>query len=595
MHPDIPATGGIFEGFAIELADADAKSHVSRELSAIAGPDWAVRQFGDRHTDYELIQSKGRLSAQDGWNAAYALRALPGVAYAEPLFALSVFDNPKWVAGRGAATDSRDSAHLPESDSPEWSLDAIRVREAWQKFFPDSAKPPGHGVVIGHPDTGYQDHPELDGRILGEAGYDFLHEDPDAHDDLERPLAEPIPNPGHGTGTASVIVSPGGGRRKYAGNGWVTGVAPGAQIIPLRTSYSVMLTSAGNLARAIEYAATHGAHVISISMGGLFSWRLRRAVMFAQQHGVIICAAAGNYAPFVGWPAAYDDVIACAASNARGGTWRWGCRGQAVDVTAPGESVWRATVRKEEDGLKYDVSRGSGTSLATTCTAGVAAMWLSYHGRDALIVRYGKENLPRVFQRVLRESCVKFPGWKEGKFGEGLVDAFRTLDAPLPDLVADGGTPSDRDADGHPKIDRGGLRTFAHLFDMSDGRSESAVEARDIAERDLRRALAALLDTSQDEVPARLRETGPELAFHLATDPSLYWSFATILEKWEKAARESSTVEDSNAVIAVNFEIEGLRQSLSSRASAPLQSQLTGPRKARVGLPGTSGSAAPHL
>lgn len=286
-----------------------------------------MRQFGDRATDYELIQSKGRLSAQDGWNAAYALRALPGVAYAEPLFALSVFDNPKWMEGRGAATDSRDSAHLPESDSPEWSLDAIRVREAWRKFFPDAAKPPGHGVLIGHPDTGYQDHPELDGRILGEAGYDFLHEDADAHDDLERPLAEPIPNPGHGTGTASVIVSPGGGRRKYAGNGWVTGVAPGAQIIPLRTSYSVMLTSAGNLARAIEYAATHGAHVISISMGGLFSWRLRRAVMFAQKHGVIICAAAGNFAPFVGWPAAYDDVIACAASNARGGTWRLGVSG----------------------------------------------------------------------------------------------------------------------------------------------------------------------------------------------------------------------------------------------------------------------------
>lgn len=270
----------------------------------------------------------------------------------------------------------------------------------------------------------------------------------------------------------------------------------------------------------------------------------------------------------------------------------WGCRGQAVDVTAPGESVWRATVRKEEDGLHYDVGRGSGTSLATTCTAGVAAMWLSHHGRDALIARYGKENLPRVFHRVLRESCVKFPGWKEGKFGEGLVDAVRTLDAPLPDLPTDAGTVADRDADGHPKIDRGGLRTFVHLFDISDGRPESAVEARDISELDLRRALAALLDTSQDEVPARLRETGPELAFHLATDPSLYWSFVTILEKWEKAARELSNVENSNAV---SSEIEALRQSLAPRASAPLQSQLTGPRKARVGLPGTSGSAAPHL
>jgi aromatic-L-amino-acid/L-tryptophan decarboxylase len=122
--------------------------------------------------------------------------------------------------------------------------------------------------------------------------------------------------------------------------------------------------------------------------------------------------------------------------------------------------------------------------------------------------------------------------------------------------------------------------------------AQALYKARDIAERDLRRALAALLDTSQDEVPARLRETGPELGFHLATDPSLYWSFVTVLEKWEKAARELSNVENSNAV---SSEIEALRQSLAPRASAPLQSQLTGPRKARVGLPGTSGSAAPHL
>ena len=97
----------------------------------------------------------------------------------------------------------------------------------------------------------------------------------------------------------------------------MTGVAPGAEIIPLRTAYSVLLWSTLNLARAIEYATNEGAHVISISMGGLWSWRLRRAVVIAQQRGVIICAASGNYAPFVGWPGAYDEVIACAALRER--------------------------------------------------------------------------------------------------------------------------------------------------------------------------------------------------------------------------------------------------------------------------------------
>jgi serine protease len=600
VHPKIPATGGICEGFAIELSDGDAKSEVSREVSALSGPAWVMRPFGDRDTDYELRQSNSKLSTAEAWDRAYLLRGMAGVAYVEPLFALSVSDNPAWARDPGSARATQkpkpSDGHLPESLDPEWSLGAIRANEASRRFFPDSTRPPGHGVVIGHPDTGYQDHPELEGRILSSKGYDFLYEVPDAHDDLERPITEPIPNPGHGTGTASVIVSPVGGQRRYPGNGWVTGVAPGAEIIPLRTAHSVMLLSTANLARAIEYATTQGAHVISISMGGLFSWRLRRAVMFARSHGVIVCAAAGNFAPFVGWPAAYDEVIACAASNARGGTWRWGCRGRAVDVTAPGESVWRATVRKEGSEIVYDVGRGSGTSLATTTTAGVAAMWLSYHGRASLIARYGEANLPLVFNLVLGDSCVKFPGWKQGKFGAGLVDAFRMLDAPLPDLSSDGSGGMTLGMDAHPEIDRGGLTTFAHLFrDGTDSAGDDSAED-DITEGDLRRALAALLCTSPHALPASLSETGQELAFHLATDPSSYRSFMAILKRGREAETRPSVVEDDpHVIIPTDPELDVLRESLLSRASSKLRLQLAERKHARATPTVVKRSRAPHL
>jgi len=565
-HPKVPETGGIFEGFAVELAEGHARSEVSRKLSALVGPEWMVQKFGDRDTDFEIIPSKAPLSTQDGWNGTYALREVPGVTYVEPLFSVSVSDNSKWLRKESGAKPSdaapAEEEHLPESLPPEWSLDAIRAPEAWKKFFPDETKLPGNGVVIGHPDTGYQDHPELAGRIVSTKGYDFLYEDQDAHDDLERPMVTPVPNPGHGTGTASIIVSPVGGREKYSHDGWVTGVAPGAEIIPLRTAYSVVLWSTRNLARAIEYATTQGAQVISISMGGLFSWRLRRAVKFAESNGVIICAAAGNYAPFVTWPGVYEEVIACAASNARGGAWRYSCNGRAVDVTAPGESVWRATVKKDTDGLHYDVVRGSGTSFATTTTAGVAAMWLSHHGRDALIARYGKENLPRVFSQVLRENCVGFPGWKEGKFGAGLIDAFATLDAPLPDPATLGGATKTKKTDDHPDIDRGGLRTFLHLFDMEG------------SEPDLCRVLAAVLSVHEDELDAALSETGKELAFHLATDPACYRLFAKGLED--------------------NAALDALRQSLAPRASAPLEFHLTH-GSPRVGASVNARSAVPHL
>lgn len=560
MHPKIPEHGGILEGFAIELEDASAQPSVQRDLSALGGTDSTLRPIGDSDTDFELAQPGRKLSNRQSWNRSYELRGIPGVKHAEPLFATTVSNNQSWSGEPTASSDAE--VHLPESLHPEWSIEAIHAREAWGKFFPNPSRRPGHGVVIGHPDTGYSDHPELEGRIVSTKGYDFLYDDADAHDDLERPLVTPLPNPGHGTGTASAIVSPQGRAGKYPGGGWVTGVAPGAEIIPLRTAYSVLLWSTLNLARAIEYATNEGAHVISISMGGLWSWRLRRAVVFAQSRGVIICAAAGNYTPFVGWPGAYDEVIGCAASNARGGTWRWSCRGQAVDVTAPGESVWRATVSKNGKSISYDVARTSGTSFATTITAGVAAMWLSHHGRDSLIARYGRENLPLVFQRVLRESCVNFPGWKEGKFGAGLIDALRTLEAPLPEVDATSRSGMRTRNELHPEIDRGGLATFAHLFGLNRMK--------------LVRPLAELLRVNEEKVEPMLDAIGQELAFHMATDPILYREFR-------------SNLENENAM-----NLEALRATLASRASLPLRSQITDQPRAKAKIE-IKRSSAPQL
>ena len=541
VHPKIPEHGGILEGFAIEIEDASAQASVQSHLSVLSGTDSSMRPIGDSDTDFELTQSKRKISTRQAWNKSYELRAIPGVAYAEPLFATSVSDNQSWVREPNNSSDGE--VHLPESLHPDWSIEAIHARDAWEKFFPDASRRPGHGVVIGHPDTGYSDHPELEERIVRDKGYNFLFEKTDAHDDLERPLTTPVPNPGHGTGTASTIVSPAGSQGKYPNGGWVTGVAPGAEIIPLRTAYSVVLWSTLNLARAIEYATNEGVHVISISMGGLWSWRLRRAVMFAESRGVIICAAAGNYAPFVTWPGVYDEVIACAASNARGEPWRWSCRGRAVDVTAPGESVWRATVDKNERSMSYDVARSSGTSFATAITAGVAAMWLSHHGRDSLLARYGRENLPFVFQRVLRESCVKFPGWKERKFGAGLIDAMRTLEAPLPDAASIDSSGMRSRNDLHPEIDRGGLATFAHLFRLNRTK--------------LVRPLAELLRVKEEELEPTLGVIGQELAFHIATDPILYREVRTNLE-------------NENVM-----NLDALRASLVSRASSPLRSWIT--------------------
>jgi hypothetical protein len=67
-------------------------------------------------------------------------------------------------------------------------------------------------------------------------------------------------------------------------------------------------------------------------------------------------------------------------------------------------------------------------------TAGVAALWLAHHGRDALIERYGKGNLQRVFRRLLTSTARDPGGWDQGEYGAGIVDAEALLNAGLPDL-----------------------------------------------------------------------------------------------------------------------------------------------------------------
>jgi hypothetical protein len=187
-------------------------------------------------------------------------------------------------------------------------------------------------------------------------------------------------------------------------------------------------------------------------------------------------------------------------------------------------------------------------------------MWLSHHGRDSLIARYGRENLPFVFQRVLRESCVIFPGWKEGKFGAGLIDALRTLEAPLPDVEATRSSGIRRRNEMHPEIDRGGLATFAHLFGLNRMK--------------LVRPLAELLRVNEEEVEPALDAIGQELAFHLATDPILHREFRSNLGT-EKA-----------------MNLESLRATVASRASLPLRSQIEPRAKPKIEI---KRSSAPQL
>ncbi|MER7246942.1 S8 family serine peptidase [Kribbella sp. NPDC000426] len=517
--------GPVLQGFAVKTTARAAQQKVDRAIRDVLGEGWRATNYGDRNNQFEVTAEEGALSPRDAWDRTYQLRGHKGIVSAEPLFKAWVTDRPEWgfdgdeeaAAAFGPSSFGCGSGEdLAEAKDHEWSIELANVPLAWQNHF--AGAQPGEGVVIGHPDTGYRRHPEIAAN-LQTGGRDLVDHDDDPQDELKKTF--PWQNGGHGTGTASVIISPRGAANGNPADA-VSGTAPHAELIPFRVSDSVVLLDTLNLARAIEMATDRGVHVISISMGGLSSDRLHDAVTYATSRGVIVLAAAGNCVRFVVFPAAYDEVVAVAACDAERGIWKGSSHGRAVDITAPGDRVWHA-VANANDSLN-NVGQGSGTSYAVAAVAGIAALWLAKHGRNKIINACGgKERIASTFSQLLRDTATPVPSWPSGQFGGGLVDADRLLSAQLPNgRTVPTLAPT---ASQHVPLARGGLTTFGHLFEDTVRNARPSLLAAVDEPSPLDGGLADLLGTSADKVPADLGQVGQELAFYLATDPRLYRRF----------------------------------------------------------------------
>jgi thermitase len=237
----------------------------------------------------------------------------------------------------------------------------------------------------------------------------------------------------------------------------------------------------------------------------------RRAIQRAVDAGTIVLAAAGNEVGFVVFPAAFDEVIAVAASNIHDRPWSGSSHGPAVDITAPGESVWRARTARESSGaLRFTVERGNGTSFAVATAAGVAALWVSFHGWTNLVRRFGAGNIARAFKQLLQATCRTPRGWNTSEFGPGIVDARRLLGEPLPTTA-----PARKVKDGKRAaiaVDQTGIEMLVHLV---PGVSRTRVEE----------AVADLFHISDRDLPSVLQDIGDELAFHIVMQPTLLQTF----------------------------------------------------------------------
>src|SRR5207247_7263284 len=110
---------------------------------------------------------------------------------------------------------------------------------------------------------------------------------------------------------------------------------------------------------AIRYAIDNGARIINASWGSTDKSRaLEEVIAEAHAAGVLFVAAAGNdNSENLFYPAAYDHVIAVAATDHKDQRARFSNFGAYVDVAAPGDGIY-STV--PNNGYEYL----SGTSIA---------------------------------------------------------------------------------------------------------------------------------------------------------------------------------------------------------------------------------------
>ena len=328
--------------------------------------------------------------------------AVPAVADADP------------APRNGCLTSTPVTALIPDRPWEDKLLDPSRVWPVTK----------GAGIRVGVVDSGVDsDNIQLRQKVF--SGYDFV---------LNRAGAR-IDCAAHGTGVASIIVA-----APITGTGF-HGIAPDARIVPARvTDTDEIKGGAAVVAQGIRYTVDNGVKVLNLSLTMADDPVLRSAVEYAQEHDVLVVAAAGNHSQEgnpTPYPAAYPGVLGVGSIDIAGAKAPDSQTGPFVKIVAPGVKV---TGCNPIQGLKYY----GGTSFATPYVAGVAAL---------VRARYPKMSAADVATRLIDTASVPRGGRDTPAYGAGIVDPYRAvmdttlgdggpgakptpIPAPHPDLVA---------------------------------------------------------------------------------------------------------------------------------------------------------------
>jgi len=169
-------------------------------------------------------------------------------------------------------------------------------------------------------------------------------------------------NIGHGTFVSGFVSAVPDNNKGIAGVGYHT------KILPVRIDNADGSLSADY--EGIVYAADHGAAIINCSWGGPYGGNFGKDVVnyATNNQGALIIAACGNSNnPYWFYPASYDNVMSCAATDTFDVRWTASSYGTTVDLSAPGDNVYSTWVSNA-----YFSS--DGTSFSAPIIAGGAAL-----------------------------------------------------------------------------------------------------------------------------------------------------------------------------------------------------------------------------
>lgn len=316
----------------------------------------------------------------------------------------------------------------------------IRAPEAWD-LARERGAPGGRGAVVAVLDSGvaYQTRgrfkraPDLRGdRFV--PGYDFVDDDRSPNDEN-----------GHGTHIAGTIA-----QRTNNAVG-VTGLAYGAKVMPVRVLDERGGGDNASIARAIRFAAGHGADVITLALefeGGLQASDIPdvlSAIRHARRSGALMVSAAGNVGyPVVAYPGRAAGVMAVGATTENLCQASYSNSGAGLDLVAPGGGsdaanfdnpqdaqhcrpgsgryIYQQTFRRETQVRSFGLPpKYQGTSMASAHVAATAALLIASR-------RLGRDPSPEALEQRMETTArdLGVPGYDE-RYGAGLLDAAAAL------------------------------------------------------------------------------------------------------------------------------------------------------------------------